>query len=264
MIDVGSSLGVQKDTLYMVYADGKSIFGLNGELLGRDKIPLAVLKVRDTDIQFSTCTVAPPSKSAVIQRGDKIEPISASDAKSLAARKVLPEKRPAQLTASNSAAELLMGGGNSGSTPASAEPTEAVEEFSAPEPTTPPPASSKPAAPEPAPAVVADFNPNESTDAKVITTYPISEKDKKNLSTQHKGAYSAFYSKKKYQEALDVFARLVDDYPSNYLSAYWAGMSALKIKGHKEEASQWFDNALEINTDYKPAITERAKLGKKK
>jgi TolA-binding protein len=259
MIDVGSGLGVQPDTLYLAYADGKSILGINGELLGHDKIPLAVLKVRDTDVQFSTCTVAPPSKSGVIQRGDKIAPISASEAKSLADRKALPQKRPA-VAASNSTMDALFGGAAPQAQTPQNTAQNAAEQNPAPE-SVPAQATqgSQPKEPASVPAK-AELDPNVSTDAVVISTYPISSNEKNTLGIQHRGAWT-LYSKKRYKEALDGFAKLVEDYPScNYLSAYWAGMSALKIKNNKDVAAGWFDRAIEINPNYQPAIEERAKL----
>jgi TolA-binding protein len=97
----------------------------------------------------------------------------------------------------------------------------------------------------------------------VIKTYSISLPDQRTLEIQHRGAWN-LYSKKNYKAALDKFSELVDAYPDdNYLSAYWAGMSALKIKGRKDEAASWFERALDINADYQPAIDELGKLQKK-
>jgi TolA-binding protein len=122
------------------------------------------------------------------------------------------------------------------------------------------------AQPEPALAPAAKtaaelgFDPNTTTDAKVINSYPLSSKEKNMLGIQQRNAYN-LYSKKQYQKALEAFSKLADDYPDmNYLSAYWAGMSSLKIKNGKTAAKEWFDKALAINPDYKPAEAERAKI----
>ena len=48
----------------------------------------------------------------------------------------------------------------------------------------------------------------------------------------------------------------------NYLSAYWAGVSAHKLK-KTDEALQWIDKALAINPDYKPAQDFKSKTLKK-
>jgi TolA-binding protein len=125
--------------------------------------------------------------------------------------------------------------------------------------------------PEPAPEEPEDvtqpepsFDPNTTTDAKVINSYPLTSKEKNTLGIQQRGAYN-LYAKKKYKDALAAFAKLTDDYPEiNYLSAYWAGMTSLKIKNGRAEALEWFNRALEINPDYKPAATEKMKLEKRK
>ncbi|MDR1979335.1 MAG: hypothetical protein LBQ42_11440 [Synergistaceae bacterium] len=99
--------------------------------------------------------------------------------------------------------------------------------------------------------------PNTSTDSDVITSYSMSPQDKNILGIQHRAAYS-MYSKKSYRRAYEAFSKLADDYQGNYLSAYWAGMSALRLN-KKQDAAAWFDRALQINPHYQPAIDERAK-----
>ncbi|MDR2137068.1 MAG: hypothetical protein LBO68_02150 [Synergistaceae bacterium] len=102
-----------------------------------------------------------------------------------------------------------------------------------------------------------------STDAAVIQSYPsLSAQDKNMLSIQHRSAYN-LYTKKSYRKAYDAFSKLADDYKGNYLSAYWAGVSALR-QNKKTDAAKWFDRALEINPKYQPALDEKAKLGGKK
>jgi tetratricopeptide (TPR) repeat protein len=118
--------------------------------------------------------------------------------------------------------------------------------------------------PEPKRAAELGFDPNTTTDAKVINSYPLTSREKNTLGIRQRSAYN-MYAKKKYRDALAAFSKLADDYPEiNYLSAYWAGMTSLKIKNGRAEALEWFNRALEINPDYKPAATEKAKLEKKK
>jgi hypothetical protein len=93
-IDAGSSHGVRPGALYLVYSEGKGTFSANGDLILREKIPLAVLKVTDTDTGSSVCKVLPPSHGSVILAGDRITPISPDDAKGLAGKKLFPETRP--------------------------------------------------------------------------------------------------------------------------------------------------------------------------
>jgi hypothetical protein len=123
----------------------------------------------------------------------------------------------------------------------------------------PAPAPAAPA-PAPAPAVAGVFDPNESTDANVIKTYNfLSAAEKNTLGIQQRAA-NHLYSYKYYKQAFDAFVKLVGDYPGNYLSAYWAGVCAVKLKSGKE-AEKWFDAALGINPDYRPAIEAKSKLG---
>ncbi|MDR1508923.1 MAG: tetratricopeptide repeat protein [Synergistaceae bacterium] len=92
---------------------------------------------------------------------------------------------------------------------------------------------------------------NDSTDAKIINSYPLSANDKNTLGIQHRGAYT-LYSQKKYQQAYEAFSKLADDYDVNYLSAYWAGVTARQLK-KDDEAKAWFERALAINPNYNPA-----------
>jgi tetratricopeptide (TPR) repeat protein len=92
---------------------------------------------------------------------------------------------------------------------------------------------------------------NDSTDAVVINSYPLPQRDKNTLGIQHRGAYK-LYSQKKYKDAYAAFSKLADEYSCNYLSAYWAGVAAGKLK-KPDEARAWFERALEVNPDYRPA-----------
>jgi TolA-binding protein len=235
-----------------------------------------VLKVARTDFDMSYCSVADGTKASVIKRGDKVEPINSEEAKKMVKEKVFPAKRPDELS-SGRTAELLSqlgGGGNTGvERPVIAERELEPEPEPEPAPRLPaaePPAAREPAQREPAPkptvtepAARESVDANTSVNAEVIQTYPISLTDQRTLGIQHRGAWN-LYSQKNYKAALDKFSELVDAYPDdNYLSAYWAGMSALKIKARKIEAQGWFERALDINPDYQPAIDELGKLQKK-
>ena len=145
------------------------------------------------------------------------------------------------------------------------EPTpEPTPEQAQPQPESPVPVAEPATAPAEKTAAELGFDPNTTTDAKVIDSYPLSSKEKNTLGIQQSVAYN-LYTKKKYKDALAAFTKLANDYPEiNYLSAYWAGAASLKIKNGNKEALEWFSRALEINPDYKPAATEKAKLEKKK
>jgi len=261
-INIGSTMGAKVGTTYLVYAEGRMIMDMDGTPLGRDKLPLAALKVTNVSGNFSECVVAAPSKSSVLARGDKIEPISAKELKNIK----YPAKRPAEASRlSSDTMAALFGDGGGTPAPTKEAPTSASEtpEVSSPASVSEP--ASDVLTPEPAvaatpsPARNLDFDPNQSTEEKVITAYAISEHDKNTLGIQQRGAFS-LYRNKNYKGALRRFAELTEAYPSvNYLAAYWAGMSALKLKD-KEGAAEWFDRAIKINRKYKPAIDEKAKL----
>ncbi|MDR1966370.1 MAG: CsgG/HfaB family protein [Synergistaceae bacterium] len=90
-IDVGLILGVNPGSLYLAYSEGHEILGIDGKPLGRAKIPLAVIRVNRSEAGYSVCS-AILGNGDVVRRGDKIEPITADDAKKIAPE--LPKKRP--------------------------------------------------------------------------------------------------------------------------------------------------------------------------
>jgi curli biogenesis system outer membrane secretion channel CsgG/TolA-binding protein len=278
MIDEGETRAVEPGMLFLVYGDGRTLLDMEGNAVARKRVPLAVLKVTRTDFDMSYCSVADGTKASIIERGDKIEPISSEEASKMVKEKVFPAKRPEGLLR-GWAGDLLppiAGEGNDDLSPGEEGTIAAEQEKPKPEPAqgtqvTEPPAAREPAprkpAPKPAPAAPkpaqGNIDVNTSANVEVIKTYDIPQKDRRILEIQHRGAWN-LYSKKKYKDALDKFIELADAYPKhNYLSAYWAGMCALKVKARKDEARGWFERALDINPDYQPATDALAKLKKK-
>jgi TolA-binding protein len=280
VINVGSSIGVQPGATYLVYSDGGVETDLDGRVLGRNKIPLAVVKVTDVQPYFSTCAVAAPSKSAVIERGDKIEPIALSKSKTMK----FPDKRPVASNHDSEAMRWLMGERKPGAPQPAVSPNPAPAATPAPaaastaKPAAPatlapaPVASPAPVTPPAAPSVatpkpagnfqwreIEGFDCNSSTDAKVIDTFPLTPRERNTIGIAHRGAYNT-YAKGRYKDAFEIFAKLATDYDCNYLSSYWAGVCATKLRSTKE-AAKWFERALSINPDYKPAREWLDKLG---
>ena len=254
-IDIGSSMGAKEGALYLVYADGKAILGMNGETIGRERLALAVLKVREIAPTYSNCTFVKGSKAALVRRGDKVEPISNRMIKSLK----YASSRPA---ASSGTFEQIFGNApKDGETPQAAP---AASDTPAAKPEAPSPAT---VAEQPKPAtgeakVIPGFDPNQSTDAKVIETLALSVGDRNLLGIMQRNAYNKFKNGR-YKDAYAEFCKAADAHPSiNYLSAYWAGVSAHKLK-KSDEALQWIDKALAINPDYKPAQEFKSKTLKK-
>lgn len=253
VIDVTS----QEGSLYLIYLDGKSIVGMDGSVVAKEKIPLAVVKVRDVNPGHSTAVLADGCSGKLVQRGDKVEPISREKSKQLLDRKAFAKSRP---SASEGTYEQIFGGKSDGNSPVEASASQTQEpaltqsdagplDQPAEEP------AGAPAAPEA--RVIEGLDPNTSSDSKVIETYPLASSKRANLGIRHRGAQS-LYSSGKYKQAFEAFVLLVEEYDGNYLSAYWAGLSAQKLNSTKE-AAKWFDRAIAINPHYKPALDAKAK-----
>ncbi|MDR1579517.1 MAG: hypothetical protein LBS35_04110 [Synergistaceae bacterium] len=235
MIDVGISMGARRGGLYLVYADGQGNGGY-GEITGTPKtpktpkIPLALLKVREPSTTHSFCAVVAPRGGFELRPGDKVIPISAKRAKRVRFASVRPVERPA---------------------PAS-PPYPAQNP--APMPVVPP-RSEPPYPPYPNyPAIgqdVLDFDANNIADARLIRTFPLSQAEMNALEIEHRGAWN-LYAKGRFSDALDSFSRQSVNFRGNYLSPYWAGMSALKL-GNLQAAIGWFDTALVVNPYFLPA-----------
>jgi TolA-binding protein len=251
-ISGGQKSGVKNGDLFMVYVEGPEITDIDGTSLGRDRIPIAVIKVTSAQSEFSNCEVAASGgKVGNIQRGDRIEAISSKMSKDLVDRKVFPSERPRQRAYDETASQLLSG--------SSQQPAIVATESDVSAP------SLQPGAPQRTTGGAYDWKPvdgvdmNTTTDAKLIETYPLTSNEKNSIGIQHRGAYK-LYTERKYKDAFEVFSKLATDFSCNYLSAYWAGVCAVNL-GSNKEAEKWFDYALAINGDYQPAIDGKAKLG---
>ncbi|MDR1649493.1 MAG: hypothetical protein LBR71_04465 [Synergistaceae bacterium] len=91
-IDIASS---REGVLYLVYANPKEVKDLKGNVIGVEKSPIAVIKVREVNQGYSVAEVVPNGGNAnLIRRGDSIEPISADDAQKLTRGKKFVKERP--------------------------------------------------------------------------------------------------------------------------------------------------------------------------
>ncbi len=264
VIDVGSNLGVKEGQLYLVYTEGKTILGMSGESLGREKLPLAVIKVREVSSAHSNCVVATNCSLKLVKRGDKIEPISAGKAKGMK----FVTSRPA---ASSETFEQIFGKGEGAPVdqtppPATEAPKAEVADSASKEEAAPKKDADAPVAKEPekqTPAVTAPasevpgFDPNSSTDVKVIQTYGLDMGTSNMLKISHANAMNS-YKSGKYKDAYEKFTDAAGKYEGHYLAAYWAGMSAHKLK-KTDESLQWINKALAINPQYKPASEFKSK-----
>jgi curli biogenesis system outer membrane secretion channel CsgG len=242
--------------LYLVYSDGKSLTDMSGNLIGMEKVPIAVIKVRDVNSGHSVASVVPNGGSKrLVQRGDKVEPITTEKAKQLSSGKKFVTSRPKE----QSGTFESIFGNNSGS--ASGPPQEASgpSDFSgsgAPKSDTPAMAQS-PAAAAPVPALASNrpFE-NTSTDpVKVIPTYGLAMGDANTLRIAHINA-----RKLSGKKAYDKYVELANSYGVDYLAAYQAGRIAQQLK-KKDDAKAWYGKSLTINPDYKPAQEAQKKIG---
>jgi TolB-like protein len=92
VIDVASA---GEGMLYLVYTNPKEIKDLKGNVIGVEKSPIAVIKVREVNQGFSVAEVIPNGGNASsIRRGDSIETVSIDDAQKLARGKKFVKERP--------------------------------------------------------------------------------------------------------------------------------------------------------------------------
>ena len=252
IIDIGSTMGAKEGALYLVYADGKTLRGMNNEVIGYEKIPLAVIRVRDVSSTHSTCSVAPPSVSKMIQRGDKIEPITASRAKNMkfaTSRPAASSRTFDQMFGDDDSVDDGAAVNNNQTTPPAVDRTEdrfdqianvnnASDHVDAPAQT----GGRK---------TIPGFDPDNSTDARVVQTYDLDPGTVNMLGIRHRNAINK-YNSRKYKDAYDDFCGMADEFRGDYLAAYWAGVSAQRLKNN-DDSLAWIERALAINPNYKPA-----------
>jgi curli biogenesis system outer membrane secretion channel CsgG len=267
-VSLGATSGAKEGDLYLVYADGKPVYDLDGTVIEREKLNIAALKMTDVHSGYSVGSVVPEGGNPnLIQRGDKIEPLSKERAKELAKRKAFVKDRPKAVSEARNWIE------NSNAAPAvstlfSVDESD-THEVPVPAISTPPtdenaqqqretpssPVSPEDSTPPSVPARADRAFENQSTDpAKVIPTYPINSGEANTLRIAHINA-----KKLKDKNAYEKYVELADAYNGDYLAAYEAGERARKLK-KKDEAADWFDKSLAINPDYKPALDARDKL----
>jgi hypothetical protein len=286
VIDIGVALGSTEGSYYLVYSEGGAVYDADGALIGSYKIPQSVIRASNVSMSESICKVVLPSKEWVIQRGDGVIPITEASAHGLKFATYRTTPDAPRLSGYNGRwvrtspildpvsvivkyyVQWNMPGLPQGF-PTTAAPGYYYLEFPMAQPLaanpaavayhTPPPTA--PPAVEPVQplyrlnppnrAALIDFDVNRITDARLIKVFPLTQVEMYALEIQHRRAYH-LYSNKRYREALDAFSEQSVSYFGNYLSPYWAGMSAKNLK-NRQLAATWFKNALQINPLYQPA-----------
>ena len=220
-------------------------------MLGRERLPIAVVRVQSVSSGFSTCeAVSDGGKVSLIHRGDKIEPISSKESQALAKRKAFPSDRPKARAYDKTAEELFGGKTNDTPTLLTSDPGLTIPTLQTQT--------------ETQPQTLANTGEleNDSTDPnKVIDKYPLEMGEKNLRRLAHVNAQRLLNMQKtaNLQQAYDAYVELVNSYKGDYLAAYQAGEAARKLKNN-DEARMWYDIALSINPSYKPAADARAKM----
>jgi hypothetical protein len=241
MIDIGIPMGARKGGLYLAYEEAP--YGAYGD--ATQKIPLALLKVREPSATHSFCAIVAPKRGLALRPGDKVIPISAKRAR----RVRFADARPAGYPEYEEGYFIPY----SPALPPAPPRTPVVALPPVPQPPQPrqeppyPPYPNYPATGQ----ITLDFDANNIADARLIRTFPLTQPEMNALEIEHRGAWN-LYSKGLFLEAFDSFTKQSANYEGNYLSPYWAGMSALKL-GNLQVATSWFDTALMINPYFAPA-----------
>jgi curli biogenesis system outer membrane secretion channel CsgG len=255
-ISIGSGAGVKGGDLYLVYGDGNEVRDIDGTSLGKEKYSFAVLRVRTVNSGYSVCDVAPGSGSiGLIERGDKIEPVSKGRAKELATRKEFVSARPRLKAYNDMLTQLSDGAPAPNVPPSSPAPQPVSQPVSQP---LPQPASQPLSQPQKAsslPPQPGRSMENNSTDpAKVVATYSLPAGEANTRRIAHLGARTL-----KPQNAYSKYVELANSFSGDYLAAYQAGEAARKLKKN-DDAKMWYDKALAVNPNYKPAQDARKKM----
>ena len=94
----------------------------------------------------------------------------------------------------------------------------------------------------------------------MILTYPIPAARRRELIAMQREAYTR-YSSNRVTQALESYTAAYEAEPTaNYLAAYWAGLSAERLRNRRDDALMWANRALEINPEYKPAQDLKRRL----
>jgi curli biogenesis system outer membrane secretion channel CsgG len=249
-INADSSAGVNEEDLYLVYLDGAEKRDKNGILTDREKLPVAVVKVDRIHRGYSVAkSVSSGGDASLIRKGDKTEPISKERSKELTSGKKFIKERPKTPSVAYSA--LF----NKNAGPVSVSPRETVTTQGLDTQSTPKQASSALSPSTLSPAAPNRLLENSSTDpSKVIATYPLAPGEVNTRRIAHLNA-----SKLKGQKAYDKYVELANSYSGDYLAAYQAGKLAQQLK-KDDDAKVWYDKALTVNSNYKPAQDAREKM----
>ncbi len=229
-IDVGSATGeVEKGDYFAAYVEGAPIKGVNGEILGVEKLYLGVIKIVETHARYSIGKVI---KGGPLKRGDKVVPISAKDV----------EKITISPRSARDISKLFNKSKRTENKPSPSAPSE----------------SSPPSTATPKVLPKSDIA-NTSDSIKVIDYFPVSFELKENLKRIHKQWWWN-YSHRRYARSIKILKEAIKLYKGDYLAYYWIGEVYYEI-GNKKSAIKYWKIGHEINPNYVPINRKLKKVG---
>ena len=96
IVGLGVKNGAQIGGLYRVYAEGQEIFDSEGKSLGHEMHDIAIVKITKLQPDFSNAALASPKagKLSLIQKGDKLYPVTTEEMATMIKNKVFITNRP--------------------------------------------------------------------------------------------------------------------------------------------------------------------------
>lgn len=248
LIDAGNvNANTVLGQFFVVFADGAPILGVNNEILGVERMNLAVLKVKEIQARYAVCEVV-KGNAAELQRGDQVALLYDSPESVRISSRMMADLK------SDTGKGIIS---NPATLPGGAPPQAPIQTTQPVQPTVPDQTTPTQQVPQ---VVSAGGIADTSEESNVIDLYPIDANQKNSLKIAHRGGYTN-YAKGNFSQAFKMFEHAVNLYPGNYLDAYWAARAAHKM-GNKKLMNEWLDKALAINPNYRPAIDYKARFGK--
>ena len=256
-INKGALLGVNMEDLYLIYGEGEAIRDIDGSILDREKVNVAVVQVTNVfdnyseGIIFGTASKStgglldvaivplslvtsflgaddkPAGKIGLIHIGDRLRYVTPEEAKDMVKKKQFASNRPKESPKPKRSAEVQEALNYLDNNQMSNQ-TKNVSASSSLE--------------------------NYSTDPKkVIPTYGLPDGETKARITLHDRLLKELKRNPRSKNAYDRYVEMAKTYTGDYLAAYQAGLIA-KAQGKKNDAAYWLKKALEANPNFEPAI----------
>ena len=254
-VNKGALLGVYIGDLYLIYGDGEAIRDIDGSILDREKLNVAVLQITKTfdnyseGIIFGTASKAtgglldvalvplslasailgadakPAGKLECIHVGDKMKYVTPEEARDMVKKKSFVSSRPKEPKKPQYSAEVQ----------------EALDSL-----------ENNEQAAQTGGASSNNLENHSTEPEKVISTYGLSDGEKRSRIALHNNLLKEIKRNPKSKNAYDRYVEMAQSYAGDYLAAYQAGLIA-KAQGNKNYASYWFKKSLEANPNFEPA-----------